>query len=297
MKTIALIFLLTYNLYGAKSFKEFFNNFKEQESIILETSISDKEELKNLDKNIENYLAKTGTGASYKRIDKKIKISVAKKYINIIKSDLETKQKHSIYFLEEGKEGIEMMTNLVEKTKITVPFISKGNGSLWLYSGAKQHIIEYSYFKTPGITKKDEKNLKEFIKTLKVEKGYKIYYGKEGYKDKQYYQTHILKNDLTLSMNLIKDFSIEHNSNYNSNYISIIFNKQGKNLFADITKRIAGYKLAIIIDGVIHSIPIVKEEISGGKASITYTKKLPELKNLLRGFLVSKFIDSIQLKK
>jgi len=50
--------------------------------------------------------------------------------------------------------------------------------------------------------------------------------------------------------------------------ISLEFNKIGAGQFARITRRHVGERLAIILDNKVHSAPVIKQEITGGKAII-----------------------------
>ena len=58
------------------------------------------------------------------------------------------------------------------------------------------------------------------------------------------------------------------------------FNKEGAKIFQEITKRNIGKRLAIYIDNVLISAPVVKEEISGGRARITGNFTVQEAKEL-----------------
>lgn len=51
--------------------------------------------------------------------------------------------------------------------------------------------------------------------------------------------------------------------------ISLEFDETGKEIFAKITKENVGKPVAIYLDGVPISVPVVREEITGGKAQIT----------------------------
>lgn len=51
--------------------------------------------------------------------------------------------------------------------------------------------------------------------------------------------------------------------------VSLQFNSEGADLFAKITKENVGKTLAIFLDGDIKSLPVIKEEIKGGKATIS----------------------------
>lgn len=63
----------------------------------------------------------------------------------------------------------------------------------------------------------------------------------------------------------------EASSDANSNraVVMLEFNRQGTRRFGDLTARITGRKLAIVIDGLIKSAPIITGPIRGGRASIT----------------------------
>jgi preprotein translocase subunit SecD len=51
--------------------------------------------------------------------------------------------------------------------------------------------------------------------------------------------------------------------------ISIEFSEEGKELFAAVTKENINKRLAIVLDGQLYSAPVIRSEISGGKAQIT----------------------------
>jgi len=60
------------------------------------------------------------------------------------------------------------------------------------------------------------------------------------------------------------------------------FNSKGKELFGEITERNVGKRLAIYIDDIMISAPVVREKISGGQARITGKFSLEEAKELVR---------------
>jgi protein-export membrane protein SecD len=60
------------------------------------------------------------------------------------------------------------------------------------------------------------------------------------------------------------------------------FNDEGSKVFEDLTSRNVGKPLAIYIDGLLISAPIVQETISGGKAQITGNFTIEEAKALAR---------------
>src|SRR3989344_5674451 len=60
------------------------------------------------------------------------------------------------------------------------------------------------------------------------------------------------------------------------------FNKDGGELFAQVTREHKGEILAILLDGAILSTPVIVDEISNGKAQITGSFTPEEAKNLVR---------------
>ncbi|MFH0830741.1 MAG: protein translocase subunit SecD [Parcubacteria group bacterium] len=62
--------------------------------------------------------------------------------------------------------------------------------------------------------------------------------------------------------------------------ILLTFNEEGKNLFAEITKRNLGKPVAIFLDGQLLSAPTVQSEISSGQATITGQFTVDEAKEL-----------------
>jgi len=66
----------------------------------------------------------------------------------------------------------------------------------------------------------------------------------------------------------LKGAQLQFDPNSYKPYVSLEFNDQGKDIFADITKRNVGKKVAIYLDGYPISIPVVQEPITGGRAQI-----------------------------
>jgi protein-export membrane protein SecD len=64
--------------------------------------------------------------------------------------------------------------------------------------------------------------------------------------------------------------------------VGLEFNADGRKLFAEITKANIGKKIAIYLDGVPISSPVVREEIAGGKAQISGRFTPDEAKALVR---------------
>jgi protein-export membrane protein SecD len=68
---------------------------------------------------------------------------------------------------------------------------------------------------------------------------------------------------------LLEKATLEFNQTTGEPNVALQFNDEGSTLFAKITKENVGRKLAIFLDGNIKSMPVIREEITGGKASIS----------------------------
>ncbi len=63
-------------------------------------------------------------------------------------------------------------------------------------------------------------------------------------------------------------------------HVSLEFNSKGASHFARVTGDNVGKRLAIVLDGVVYSAPVVNEKISGGKASISGSSSIQEAQDL-----------------
>lgn len=52
-------------------------------------------------------------------------------------------------------------------------------------------------------------------------------------------------------------------------YVSVEFNRKGARVFGELTEANVGRRLAIVLDGNVHSAPVIRERIPGGQAQIT----------------------------
>ncbi|MGB9743501.1 MAG: protein translocase subunit SecD [Minisyncoccales bacterium] len=66
------------------------------------------------------------------------------------------------------------------------------------------------------------------------------------------------------------------------NLVLLQFNEEGAKIFEELTEKNIGQPLAIYLDGVIISAPVVQEKIAGGKAQITGHFSIEEAKALVR---------------
>lgn len=78
----------------------------------------------------------------------------------------------------------------------------------------------------------------------------------------------VVKRDALLTGEYIIDARVNFDQ-FNQAYVGLNFNARGARLFERITGDNTGRRLAIVLDGNVHSAPVIQEKISGGRASIT----------------------------
>lgn len=78
----------------------------------------------------------------------------------------------------------------------------------------------------------------------------------------------LLKKKVLLTGDAVKNAAVRI-GDYNEPYVSVDFNRRGAEQFARITGENVKKRLAIILDEVVRSAPVIQERIAGGKAQIT----------------------------
>lgn len=99
-----------------------------------------------------------------------------------------------------------------------------------------------------------------------------ILYGTDG-------KAYLLKKETLLTGAALSQARVEMDE-YGRSRIGLEFNKIGARQFARITRRHVGERLAIILDNKVHSAPVIKQEITGGKAVIEGRFSLEEANDL-----------------
>ncbi len=80
---------------------------------------------------------------------------------------------------------------------------------------------------------------------------------------------YLVKKEVLLTGDLLYDARVAFDSRFNEPYVALTFDSTGARIFERITEENVGKRLAIILDGNVYSAPVIREKISGGKASIT----------------------------
>jgi preprotein translocase subunit SecD len=91
---------------------------------------------------------------------------------------------------------------------------------------------------------------------------------------------YLLKNKSLLTGASLETAKVQISDRYGEPNVSIKFNSQGAADFERITGENVKKRLAIVLDGVVHSAPVIQERISGGQAQITGTFTMDEARDL-----------------
>ncbi len=98
-----------------------------------------------------------------------------------------------------------------------------------------------------------------------------IYFEKEV--DKQTKQERLipllLENKILMTGDMIKDAQVRIGGNFNEPYVSLDLTGRGGKVFAHITEKNVGRRMAIVLDGAVRSAPVIRERILGGSAQIS----------------------------
>lgn len=78
----------------------------------------------------------------------------------------------------------------------------------------------------------------------------------------------VLKSEVPLTGEYITDANVQFDS-YGQAYVSMTFNARGARIFEELTGTNVKKRLAIVLDGLVYSAPVIQDRISGGRASIT----------------------------
>jgi preprotein translocase subunit SecD len=90
----------------------------------------------------------------------------------------------------------------------------------------------------------------------------------------------VLRSRASMTGETITDARVQIDSQHNEPYVSLTFNSQGARQFDELTAKNVGQRLAIVLDGVVQSAPVIKQQISGGEASISGDFTMEEARSL-----------------
>ena len=91
---------------------------------------------------------------------------------------------------------------------------------------------------------------------------------------------YLLKKKTLLTGDALEDARVQISNRFGEPYVGLKFDSQGARDFDRITAQNVNKRLAIVLDEVVHSAPVIQERISGGQAQITGTFTMEEARDL-----------------
>lgn len=79
----------------------------------------------------------------------------------------------------------------------------------------------------------------------------------------------LLKANAAMTGEAVKTANVQIGGTYNEPYVSLVLTDRGAKLFEKLTEESVGKRLAIVLDGVTRSAPVIRERIGGGQAQIS----------------------------
>lgn len=107
----------------------------------------------------------------------------------------------------------------------------------------------------------------------------------------------LLENKVLMTGEMIKDAQVRIGGNFNEPYVSLDMTSRGSKVFANITEKNVGRRMAIVLDEVVRSAPVIRERILGGSAQISGSfthKEAADLAIVLRVGALPAPVDIIQ---
>jgi preprotein translocase subunit SecD len=93
--------------------------------------------------------------------------------------------------------------------------------------------------------------------------------------------TQIALQDRTqLTGGAITNAEVRIDTQYNTPYVAMDFDAQGAKIFERVTGENVKKRLAIVLDGIVYSAPVIQDKIGGGKATITGSFTMEEARDL-----------------
>ena len=79
----------------------------------------------------------------------------------------------------------------------------------------------------------------------------------------------LLQNKILMTGEMIKDAQVRIGGTFNEPYVSLDMTGSGARVFGTVTEKNVGQRLAIVLDDIVRSAPVIREKILGGSAQIS----------------------------
>ncbi|HOL22512.1 MAG TPA: protein translocase subunit SecD [bacterium] len=183
--------------------------------------------------------------------------------------------------------ALEVIRNRIDALGVTEPVIQK--------EGMKRIIVDLPGVQDPdkaieiiGQTAllefklvSDDPDLLKSALEGNVPPGYQLVYYKEKDERGIYREAHplLVKAEPELTGKYIEDAYMGYDSSGFPD-VNLVFNREGAAIFEAVTAKNINKQLAIVLDGVVRSAPVIRERIPGGKAQITGKFSVEEARTL-----------------
>ncbi len=107
----------------------------------------------------------------------------------------------------------------------------------------------------------------------------------------------LLENKILMTGDMIKNAAVRIGGTFNEPYVGIDMTSRGGKVFASVTDKNVGRRMAIVLDDVVRSAPVIREKILGGSAQITGSfshEEAADLAIVLRVGALPAPVDTIQ---
>jgi preprotein translocase subunit SecD len=126
----------------------------------------------------------------------------------------------------------------------------------------------------------DEENSLEEALRGNIPPGDEILYEITGQPGNQKKIPYLLKRRAVLTGEYLTDARVQIDTQYNEPYVSLSFDSRGARLFEQITGANIKKRLAIVLDNMVNSAPVIQDRIAGGRAQITGRFTMEEARDL-----------------
>ena len=234
----------------------FIDNLKvDQDKLTFE--LIDKDDAKKMDEELKKFKGI--------KIDKKIKDGSVIYTVSLIPEAIKQTKEDAL------KQAIQTIRSRLDAFGLAEPSVTQ--------QGKDKIVVEL-----PGIkTEKEKQNIKKLISSSAhlelylVDDEHKVTNPKEAAKygdimlpDKNNpKRLWLLKTPPVLDGSMITDATVGFTQNTNQPAIFFTLNSQGAAIFADVTGKNVGKRLAIVVDNKVYSAPVIQERIGGGSGQIT----------------------------
>lgn len=86
---------------------------------------------------------------------------------------------------------------------------------------------------------------------------------------KEFFTPILLENTVLMTGDMIKDAQVRIGGTFNEPFVSLDMTSRGGKIFANVTEEYTDRRMAIVLDDLVRSAPVIREKIVGGSAQIT----------------------------